>query len=58
VRKKTINAGITKVRFRDPQDVVAEMRKKYERYGIRDFAFYADFLLINFKENIVPVLKR
>lgn len=56
--QKTINAGISKVRFRKPQDVVAEMRKKYERYGIRDFAFYADFLLINFKDNIVPILKQ
>jgi radical SAM superfamily enzyme YgiQ (UPF0313 family) len=56
--QKTINAGISKVRFRTPQDVVAEMRKKYERYGIRNFAFYADFLLINFKDNIVPILKQ
>jgi radical SAM superfamily enzyme YgiQ (UPF0313 family) len=55
--QRTINAGRTKVRFREPADVVAEMRHKYERYGIRDFAFYADFLLINFKYNIVPILK-
>ena len=56
--QKTINAGFTKVRFRDPKDVVAEMRYKYEKYGIRDFAFYADFLLINFKFNIIPILRQ
>lgn len=54
--QRTINAGATKVRFRDAKDVVAEMRHKYQRYGIRDFAFYADFLLINFKLNIIPIL--
>jgi len=55
--QKTINAGVTKVRFRKPSDVVAEMRNKYEKYGIRDFAFYADFLLINFRMNIIPILQ-
>lgn len=56
--QRTINAGMTKVRFRDPKDVVAEMRHKYEKYGVRDFAFYADFLLINFKHNIIPMLRQ
>lgn len=56
--QKTINAGATKVRFRDPKDVVAEMKDKYRRYGIRDFAFYADFLLINFNLNIIPILRQ
>jgi len=55
--QKTINAGITKVRYRRPEDIVAEMRHKYDRFGIRDFAFYADFLLINFKDNLMPVLR-
>ncbi len=54
--QKTINAGITRVRFRKPADIIAEMRDKYERYGIRDFAFYADFLLMNFRDNLMPVL--
>jgi len=56
--QKTINAGVSKVRFANPADVVAEMRHKFEKYGIRDFAFYADFLLINFKFNIIPILKQ
>jgi radical SAM superfamily enzyme YgiQ (UPF0313 family) len=56
--QKTINAGISKVRFRNADDVVAEMRHKYERYGIRDFAFYADFLLIQFKNNLIPILQQ
>lgn len=56
--QKTINAAMTGVRFRSPADVVAEMRNKYDRYGIRDFAFYADFLLINFRYNIIPILKQ
>ena len=55
--QKTINSGVTRVRFRPWQDVVAEMRHKYDRYGIRDFAFYADFLLINWKENLLPILQ-
>jgi len=36
---------------------VAEMRHKYETYGIRDFAFYADFLLWRFEENFQRVLE-
>lgn len=55
--QKTINSGVTKVRFRPPDDVVAEMREKYERYGIRDFAFYADFLLLDWRNNLLPILK-
>lgn len=56
--QKTINGGERRVRFRAPQDVVAEMREKYERYGIRDFAFYADFLLWGVRENLIPVLEQ
>ena len=56
--QKIINAGMTKVRFREPDDVISEMRHNYQKYGIRDFAFYADFLLINFKYNIIPILKQ
>ena len=43
--QKAINAGMQKVRFRSPDDILAEMKSKADRYGIRDFAFYADFLL-------------
>lgn len=53
----TINAGLRKVRFRPVEDIVAEMRHKYETYGIRDFAFYADFLLWDFEQNFQRVLE-
>jgi len=56
--QKTINSGATTVRFRSSTDVVAEMRNKYERYGIRDFAFYADFLLMDWRNNLLPILKQ
>jgi len=56
--QKTINAGRAQVHFRSPDDVFAEMRDKWERYGIRDFAFYADFLLWRFEHNLIPLLER
>jgi len=34
------------------------MMDKWERYGIRDFAFYADFLLWRFETNFIPLLER
>lgn len=55
--QKTINAGISKVRFRPATEIVAEMRHKYDKYGIKEFAFYADFLLFQWKDNLLPVLK-
>ena len=55
---KTINGGIQKVRFRSVDDIYTEMSQKYERLGIRDFAFYADFLLIRHQENLTPLLKK
>jgi hypothetical protein len=55
---KTINAGIQQVRFRPVDDIFAEMRDKYNRFGIRDFAFYADFLLIRFEQNFLPLLRK
>jgi hypothetical protein len=55
---KTINGGIRQVRFRTVDDIFAEMIDKYERFGIRDFAFYADFLLIRYQENLIPLLKK
>jgi radical SAM family protein len=55
---KTINNGIQQVRFRSVDDVFAEMTDKYKRFGIRDFAFYADFLLIRFQDNLIPLLRK
>lgn len=56
--QKTINDGRVKVHFRSVEDVFAEMMDKYERYGIRDFAFYADFLLWRFKDNFIPLMEK
>lgn len=56
--QKTINEGRSVVHFRSVDDVYAEMRDKYERYGIRDFAFYADFLLWRFEKNFIPLLEK
>jgi radical SAM superfamily enzyme YgiQ (UPF0313 family) len=55
--QKILNACSPKVMFRCPEDIVAEMRDKYERHGIREFAFYADFLLWDWKRNFGKVLE-
>ena len=41
----TINAGLRTVRYRPVQDILAEMQCAQDTYSIKDFAFYADFLL-------------
>ena len=33
------------------------MKDKHNRYGIRDFAFYADYLLVNYPHCLMPILK-
>lgn len=53
----TINSGNRKVRARPVQDVVAEMRTAQETYGIKDFAFYSDFLLWDHEHNLQPLLE-
>lgn len=55
--QKKINDGVRRVRFRAPSDIVAEMKYKADRFGIRDFAFYADFLLWKWQDNLLPVLE-
>jgi hypothetical protein len=55
---KTINGGIQKVRFRSVDDIFSEMMEKYDQFGIRDFAFYADFLLVRYQENLMPLLRK
>jgi radical SAM superfamily enzyme YgiQ (UPF0313 family) len=37
-------------------DILAEMRAAQDTYGIKDFAFYADFLLWNHEHNFQPLL--
>src|SRR5206468_2014320 len=46
------------VRFRPVDDIFAEMCHKYDTLGIRDFAFYADFLLIRYQDNLLPLLRK
>lgn len=55
---RTLNSGASNVRFRSVDDVFEEMDDKYERFGIRDFAFYADFLLIRYQDNLIPLLRK
>ncbi len=55
---RAVNGGVQKVRFRAVDDVFNEMVEKHERFGIRDFAFYADFLLIRYRENLMPLLRK
>jgi len=55
--QKALNACSPRVVFRRPDDVVAEMRDRYERHGVREFAFYADFLLWDWKNNLGRVLE-
>ena len=56
--QKTLNMGRNTAQFRSVDDVYGEMRDKWERYGIRDFAFYSDFLLWRFERNFIPLLER
>jgi hypothetical protein len=56
--QRTINDGRVRVHFRTVDDIWAEMLDKYEHFGIRDFAFYADFLLWDFEKNFIPLLER
>jgi radical SAM superfamily enzyme YgiQ (UPF0313 family) len=43
---RTLNGGTTKVRGREPEDVVAEIEEKVKRFGIRHFGFYEDNALV------------
>jgi len=52
-----LNSGRRMVRFRSPDDVLAEMRDKYETFGIKEFAFYADFLLWRPMDNFAKILE-
>ncbi len=56
--QRTINDGRVRVHFRIVDDIYAEMRDKYDQFGIRDFAFYADFLLWDYEANLLPLLER
>ncbi|HNS49983.1 MAG TPA: B12-binding domain-containing radical SAM protein [Anaerolineae bacterium] len=55
--QRTINQGRQTVEYRPPSDIVAEMRHRYETYGIREFAFYSDFLLWEHEQNLQQILQ-
>lgn len=42
--QRTLNEGRQSVEYRPVEDIVAEMRYAHETYGVKDFAFYADYL--------------
>lgn len=44
-------------RTRSPENIVAEIRHWHARYGVRDFAFYDDALLVGFEQRLGPVLE-
>lgn len=52
----TINGGQRRVRYRGVSDILAEMHDAQDQYGIKDFAFYADFLLWDHENNFQPLL--
>ena len=55
--QKTINAGRSRVACRPVDDIAAEIRYAQDTYGIKDFAFYADFLLWQHEEHLQPLLR-
>ncbi|QGP92269.1 Radical SAM superfamily protein [Neomoorella glycerini] len=55
--QRTLNGGHRQVRQRPPEDVVKEMYFKYESYGIREFAFYADALLHDYENGFQRILE-
>jgi len=56
--QKALNAGRKRPCYRTPGDILAEMKDKYQRFGIRDFAFYADYLLADYQNCLIPLLKQ
>ncbi|MBC8491479.1 MAG: B12-binding domain-containing radical SAM protein, partial [Candidatus Marinimicrobia bacterium] len=42
---------------RAPEDIIAEIICLYEKFGIRQFAFYDDALFTNKKRHIIPILE-
>ena len=56
--QRAINNGRRTVHYRPAEHIVAEMRHRYEGYGIREFAFYADFLLWDHEHNFQQVLEQ
>lgn len=55
--QQTINGGRRTVHYRPVADVLAEMQHAQDTYGVKDFAFYADFLLWQPERNLEPLLR-
>ena len=55
--QRTINGNRRQVQYRPVSDILAEMRHAQDAYGIKDFAFYADFLLWDSERNLEPLLE-
>ena len=53
----TINAGQRKVRYRPVEEILREMQSAQDTYDIKDFAFYADFLLWDHEHYFQPLLE-
>lgn len=54
--QKAYNEGSLKVRIRSAKDTFAEIRDKYEKYGVHEIAFYEDNFLLE-KPNVERLLK-
>ena len=55
--QRTINDGRRRVAYRAINDIVAEIHHAQDAYGIKDFAFYADFLLWDHEQNFQKLLE-
>jgi hypothetical protein len=55
--QRTINGGQRRVRYRPVDAILAEMHDAQDRYGIKDFAFYADFVLWDHEHHFQPLLE-
>ncbi len=42
---------------RSPESVVEEIQYWHKKYGVVDFAFYDDALLVNAENHIIPILE-
>jgi biotin synthase-like enzyme len=54
--QKAYNEGQLKVRFRRAEDTFAEIKDKYKRYRVHEFAFYEDNFLLA-KANVEKLLR-
>lgn len=53
--QKAYNEGLLKVRRKPWEEVLADIREKYTKYNIKEFAFYEDNFLMS-KDNLVSLL--